>query len=297
MKTNRLLVTLIGALPVIFVAIFVGFPIVIAIAYTLGFTGGPNATIASLDLHKVTAKNGMATFEAYQMLMHDKGFLGDFWATIWVTVVSVLFIIVVGWTLALYIRFGRGWFVAVVSSLYVVPLFIPGVIAAYAIVTFWNANGWLAALIEKFGLHFPGFGYTLGGVVLGQLWLNIPFAVLMIASGLQSVPDTLIESARDVGASIPRILFKVILPLNIVPTVIVCTFTGIGILGSFTIPYLVGPTAPTLLGVSMGNYFTSYRQPQQAMVMAVIVFLLALVLGIIYVWVNVRGEKKAGTVQ
>jgi hypothetical protein len=60
------------------------------------------------------------------------------------------------------------------------------------------------------------------------------------------------------------------------------------------VPYLTGPTAPNLLGPSMGNFFSAFNQPQQAEVMAMIVFVLALGLGAVYVWANVRSGKRAG---
>ncbi|MBE3559877.1 MAG: ABC transporter permease subunit, partial [Ktedonobacteraceae bacterium] len=143
-------------------------------------------------------------------------------------------------------------------------------------------------------LRFDGFGYTLFGVVLGQLWVNIPFAVLLLASGLRSVPDALVEAARDVGATFPVIFLRVLMPLNLLPTVIVATFTGIGILGSFTIPYLTGPNAPTLLGVTMTRYFQAFNQPQQAAAMSVLVFVLAAGLGAVYVWANVPSNRRMG---
>ncbi len=291
------LAMLVASIPVIFIAIFVGIPALMAIAFSLGYTGGPNAIISLLDQSLVTADHGI-TFSVYAHLLSDHSFLGDFWATIWVTLASVALILLVGWCLALYLRFSQGRFVQILSSLYLVPLFIPVVIASYAIVTFWNAHGYMSTLVQDI-LHFQfdGFGYTLFGVVLGQLWVNIPFSVLLLASGLRNVPDALIESARDVGASFPMILWRIIIPLNMLPTIIVATFTGIGVLGSFTIPYLTGPNAPTLLGVAMARYFQAYNAPQQAAAMAVLVFLLAAGLGAVYVWANVSSNRKGGATQ
>jgi ABC-type spermidine/putrescine transport system permease subunit I len=287
----------VASIPVIFIAIFVGIPALMAIAFSLGYTGGPNATVSLLDQSLISTDHGI-TFAVYVHLLHDASFRGDFWATIWVTLASVALILVVGWSLALYLRFARGRLVHILSSLYLIPLFIPVVIASYAIVTFWNAHGYMSALVENI-LHLPfdGFGYTLFGVVLGQLWVNIPFSVLLLASGLRNVPDALIDAARDVGASFPTILLRIIVPLNMLPTIIVATFTGIGVLGSFTIPYLMEPNAPTLLGVTMARFFQAFNEPQQAAAMAVLVFLLAAGLGAVYVWANISSNRRGGAAQ
>ena len=92
-----------------------------------------------------------------------------------------------------------------------------------------------------------------------------------------------------------RAVVRSILPAHErIPTVIVGTFTAIYVLGSFTVPYLTGPTAPNLLGPSMSNFFTAFNQPQQAEVLAIVVFVLALGIGAVYVWANVRTGKRSG---
>lgn len=294
MRRNMLLPMLCALMPVVYVAIFIGLPIVMGIGFSLGYTGGPNATMALLDQEVITASQGL-TLKVYAQLLSNAAFLRDAWSTLWVTALSVGLVLLVGWVLALYIRFTRGWLNTLASMFSIVPMFIPVVIASYALVTFWNANGYASALMAQlFHVHYSGFGYTLFGIAIGQLWTNLPFAVLMLASGLQNVPDTQIEAARDLGASPLRIFLRVIAPLNSLPTLIVGTFTGIGILGSFTVPYVMGPNSPSMLGVTMSRYFTSYNQPQASSAIAVIVFLCAALLGTLYVWGNVRSNKKGG---
>jgi ABC-type spermidine/putrescine transport system permease subunit I len=265
--------------------------------FSLGYTGGLNAMVAVLDQDLQTAQHGL-TLIVYVHLFSDPSFWHDSGATIWVTAVSVVLVLGVGWGLALYIRFTHGWLTNLISALYIVPLFIPVVIASYALVTFWAGNGYVSAVVENVThLHFTGFGYTLFGVALGQLWTNIPFAVLMLASGLQSVSDALVEAAQDSGASPLTILWRIIVPLNLLPTLIVATFTGIGVLGSFTVPDIIGPNAPLMLGVTMSQDYASFNEPQLSSAIAVIVFVIAALLGVLYVWGNMRSNRKAGAVQ
>ena len=91
-----------------------------------------------------------------------------------------------------------------------------------------------------------------------------------------------------------RTVRLVLLPLTLVPTVIAATFTAIGVLGRFTLPYIVGPTAPNLLGPIMAVTYSAYNQPQQSEVMAMVVFGLAAVAGVAYVWANFRAAKGSG---
>ncbi|HUZ80919.1 MAG TPA: ABC transporter permease subunit [Gaiellaceae bacterium] len=279
--------------PVAVVAVFIGFPVGAAIAYTLGKTGGPNSTVALFAQRQHVAKHGV-TFAAYREVLGNAHVRGDLWATVWVTLVTIAVVVLLSWTIGLYVRLSDTRIARTVSALSVVPLFIPVVIASYAILTFYAAQGFIKTLAYHVGWHsFPTLGYTLWAVVIGEIWVNVPFGVLMMTSGLNSVPNALIEAARDSGASLPRTVRSVLLPMNVIPTVIVATFTGIYVLGSFTVPYLTGPSAPNLMGVSMAQFFSSFNQPQQAEVMAMIVFALAAGIGTIYVWANMRAAKRS----
>jgi ABC-type spermidine/putrescine transport system permease subunit I len=113
---------------------------------------------------------------------------------------------------------------------------------------------------------------------------------------VQSVPPSLVEAAADSGAGFWRTLAAVIWPMTTVPTVIAATFTAIGTLGSFTVPYFTGPNAPNMLGVDMSSYFQAFNRPQQSVVMAVVVFGVAAVFGAYYVWANFRSAQDSGRV-
>ena len=103
-------------------------------------------------------------------------------------------------------------------------------------------------------------------------------------------------AANDVGAGFLTVLWRIVLPMNLVPLLIVLTFTFIGVIGSFTIPYLIGPNAPQMMGVAIQAYFSNYNQPQAAVAMAVMLFLIATVAGAIYVWATSRSNQHAVTV-
>lgn len=295
---QRVLGFLLAGIPFGFILIFVGFPTIQSFLYTLGYTGGPNQTVSEMAQNQVVAKHGRPTLGVYQELWHSASFRADFWATLWVTVVSVALLLVTSWAIALYLRLSEGRLARAVSTIYLIPMFIPSVIAGYALVTFWNQGGYVDAIANHLGNpNFPSFGYTLPGVVVGQIWTGLPFSVLMLASGLRNVPDAVMEAARDVGAGLGVIVWRILLPMNLLPTAIVATFGIIGSLGAYTIPYLMGPSAPQLLGVAMTSYYGSFNEPQQAEAMAVMIFIAAALVGFLYVWANLRLDRKAGAVR
>lgn len=281
-----------GLLPVLVTLLFVGLPMVLAVLYTLGYTGGLNQPESTLATHQVVATHGL-TLEAWRQIFHQPGFPQDLWATAWITAAATVVLVVVAWIIALYIRFATGIGKRVVSTLFVVPMFVPAVISSYALLTFWQNHGRLAGLLYPLGLHEVNLpGGTNLAVVLGLVWTNLPFGVLMIAAGLQSVPQPYVDAARDASASWFRIVRTVLFPLAKLPTLVVITFTATGTLGTYTIPDIMGPTSPQMLGVSMTNTYTAYGQPQAAEIMAVMVFLMAVVFSVVYVRANASEVRR-----
>ena len=274
--------------PFMVLIVLIVYPAIEAFAFSLGRVPTDNAAF-STGMHLIVSPT--PTFEVYRRLFASPFFQADLAVTFTVTLLSVAFVLVISYVLALYVRFGAGPLVAVVRSLYLIPMFVPVVIASYALITFYVDHGLLQALFAHLGIGYTSPIYQSMGIVIGEVWTNIPFAVLLLGSGLDGLPQEMVEAAQDAGAGFFSVLVRIVVPLNFVPAMIVLTFTFIGVLGSFTIPYLIGPNAPQMLGVAMQSYFISYQQPQPAVAMAVITFVLAAVAGVVYVWATARSGK------
>ena len=229
-------------------------------------------------------------------MYHDPRFAGDMRTTIAITVISTTLVLLMALGIGIYQRMIGGRLASVMTALTLVPLFVPVVIAAWAIHTFYAGDGFMRTFFSQFGNNFPTITSTVSAIAIGTIWTSLPFAILMVTSGLQSIPDALIETAQDAGAGFFRIIRTVLIPLAITPIVIAGTFTGIGILGSFTIPLFLGPNQPTMLGVEISNFFGAYNRPQQSIVMAFIVFASASGIALIYIWANVRSAKQSGRI-
>jgi len=65
-----------------------------------------------------------------------------------------------------------------------------------------------------FTLKKIGIYDTLWGVILPEVTMTLPFAVLMLRNFFDSLPDSLMESALIDGANMPTIFSKIFLPLS-----------------------------------------------------------------------------------
>lgn len=280
--------------PVVLLAVFVGIPVVLAVGFSLGHVGGLNATIARIGTDTRVATSWWGTTQAWADVFADPRFVRDLVVTVGVTVVSTVVVVATSLGIALNLRLRGGRLATAFAGLAVVPLFIPVVIASWAITTFYSSDGAVRTAAALVGLDGPTWSYSVTAVVIGSVWTSLPFATLMASSGLQAVPDAMIEAARDAGASTASLVVRVMLPLAAVPVVIATTFTAIGVLGQFTVPYFTGPNAPSVLGVDISKYFQAFDRPQESVVMAVVVFVLASGVGAVYVGTAFRSAQTAG---
>jgi len=265
--------------PLLVLAFLVILPAITAVVATL--TPAPDATSTS-------------RFVNYAEVLGTRILRTDIAFTVVVTLIAVAVVFCLSYPLALYLRFTKTRVAALLGVLFMVPLFVPVVIASFAMITFLVGHGLVSTVLYRLGIvQFPSLVYNATGIVLTQVWVNIPFAVLILGAGLQAIDDSLIEGARDVGAGSLRTFFSVILPLNATSTMITLTLQFIGVFGSFTIPYLVGGNAPQMLGVTMTNYLTQYLRRTESVTMAVIAFIIASVVGVIYVASVSRRERRA----
>ena len=282
--------------PVLVILSFIGLPIILALAFSLGFTSGPNEIVALIGQEIYRKKDWWGTTDAYKAVFNDPRFAPDFRATLLVATVATVIVIAMALGMAIFQRLKGGKLASILVTLSLVPLFVPVVIAAFAIRTFYDGTGFVKTLFSQFGMNFPTLTLTTNAVIIGVIWTSLPFAILMISSGFQSIPDALIETAQDSGAKISRIIRTIMIPLASAQIIIATTFTAIGIMGSFTVPYFLGANQPTMLGVEIFNFFGPYNRPQHAVVMAFVIFASASIIAFIYVWINVREAKQAGKI-
>lgn len=136
----------------------------------------------------------------------------------------------------------------------------------------------------------PGLLYNASGIILMNLWFNIPFATMIITAALSGISTSIIESARDVGAGKIRIFFKMILPLSLGDVMIAATFVFMSNISSFTTPYLIGANHPMMLGVYLRKQFSS-RNYELAAAVSVLIFLFSAVSAIVYIHTNLKEKE------
>lgn len=227
----------------------------------------------------------------YQFLFTDKAMRANIVFTLKVTIVSCVLVLLISYALAVYMRFSSGRVVDWIRKTYMIPIFIPGVIATYGLINLLGNHGWLSRFLLLIGITLPRIIFDEKGIIIANLWFHIPFTTMLLSSALAGIPNSVMESAKDVGAGRLRIFVRFVFPLSYKTFLVASTFVFMGILGSFTAPFLVGPNAPQMLGVSMEQVFGVFQEREQAAAIAFFTFLLCSVLGFYYIRSMVKEES------
>ncbi|QHW35013.1 ABC transporter permease subunit [Paenibacillus rhizovicinus] len=236
-------------------------------------------------------KDGGYDLSNYKYLFTDKLMRQNIVFSLEVTVISVVIVLIISYALAAYMRFNKGKLVAWIRNMYMIPIFIPSVIATYGLIQLLGNHGWLSRWVLLLGGgEIPRIIFDMKGIIIANLWFNIPFTTMLLGSALAGVPDSVMESAKDVGAGKLRLFTRFILPLTYKTLLVAVTFVFMGVIGSFTAPFLLGPNAPQMLGVSMEQIFGVFQEKEQASALAFFTFLLCSVMGYFYIRSMVKEE-------
>jgi putative spermidine/putrescine transport system permease protein len=236
-------------------------------------------------------KSGGFDLSNYQSLFIDKMMISNIIFTLKVTIISVVLVMIISYALAVFMRFSSGVMVDWIRKLYMIPIFIPGVIATYGLINLLGDHGWLSRFMLMLHLGtLPRIIFDIKGIIIASLWFNIPFTTMLLSSALSGISDSVIESAQDVGAGKLKIFFRLILPLSYKTLLVAVTFVFMGVIGSFTAPFLIGPNAPQMLGVSMDQIFSVFQEKEQAAALAFFTFFLCSGMGYFYIRTMVKDE-------
>lgn len=220
----------------------------------------------------------------YAFFFSDAYSLNNLYLTLWTTGVCAVLLLVVCLPIALYLRFADGKIAVYVQALAILPMFVPSIILAYAFIRVLGPNGMVDLLLNGIGLPKIRTPYlTPWGSVIGLVWDNIPLTVLILLAGLGSVSNMDVEAARDVGANRLHVFWHIVLPQITNSILVALSFSVLGIFSAFTLPYLLGPASPEMMGPFMQRTFRDVNDPISAITQAVITFCFCIAFGLFYV--------------
>lgn len=151
------------------------------------------------------------------IITEDETFLSSLALTLRFTIVSIITINVLAFTLALLLtRKLKG------TNFFRTVFFMPNLIGGIVLGHIWSIiiNGVLGFMGVDI-TYDPSYGFW--GLVLVMNWQMIGYMMIIYIAGLQNIPDHINEAAAIDGASPARKLFGITIPM-VMPSVTICTF-------------------------------------------------------------------------
>ncbi len=193
----------------------------------------------------------------------DPLYLGIFVKSFWIAGLTTVVCLVVGLPVAMGIVFASPRWKPILLLLVILPFWTNLLIRTYALIAVLRTRGFV-----NFGLEWGwekadaflfllGFGhlqllgerfeplpllYNNTAVVIGLVYVHLPFMVLPLYAGLERLDRSLIEAALDLGASQARAFFTIVVPLALPGIISGIVLVFIPALGSFLTPDLLGGT-------------------------------------------------------
>lgn len=285
MKNRRRFVPWLYSLPALLLVVLV---IVFPIIYT-GYISLTNMNLFHWSDYSVI---GLANY-ARALLKADSGFLTALLTTIVWTVLNMVLQIVIAYFIALGLNTEglKG------KRIYKTLLMFPWAMPAYVSILLWRVGmyntefGFLNKLLVLFGLPKMNFLSTnvpafLSCMVL-NLWMALPFMIMMVDGALQSIDNSYYESAKLDGAGFWAKNIHITIPSMkgiLAPAVIMTTFTTFK---QFDIVYLLtmqkgaysGATLQTVITYAQQNAFVSNNYGLSSAV-SIIIFLLIMLFSV-----------------
>ena len=237
---------------VLWMALVVIVPILLVVVYAFTTSGETAADIGGFTLDNFSR---MGTYTVI------------FARSFQLALVATLVCLLIGYPLAYVMAKEGPGFQRVAMVIIMLPMWVNFLLRTYAWMAILENNGILNNFFEAIGLFslinsifgtdisfFPMIR-TQGAVVLGMVYNYLPFMVLPIYSVIIKLDHSLVEAARDLGASSAGVFRRVTLPLSLPGVLSGVTMVFVPSVSTFAISRMMGGNTQMLLGNLIENQF------------------------------------------
>ncbi len=198
----------------------------------------------------------LPTFENYLHIFSQSYYQSFLWA-LFLASVTVVLLLLICYPLAYGMAKLFGPWAHVLTLLLVIPLFVSENIRLFGWVLFLIKGGVASGTLKVwFGMDVGGLIYNVPAIVLGLVYVYLPFMLFPLVLGLSMVPREVTEAAGDLGASRWQILREVELPLAMPGILIGSLLTFVLSLGSLAESKILGGQAVIMIADEIETAFT-----------------------------------------
>ncbi|NOI82642.1 spermidine/putrescine ABC transporter permease PotB [Vibrio tubiashii] len=189
------------------------------------------------------------TLDNYIRLM-DPLYAKVLWHSFYMAIIATLLCLVIGYPFAYIVAKMPEKWRPIMLFLVIVPFWTNSLIRTYGLKIVLGTQGILnKSLLAMEIIDKPmRLMYTETAVMIGLVYILLPFMILPLYSAIEKLDHTYLEAAKDLGANKFQTFTKVILPLTMPGIIGGCLLVLLPALGMFYISDLLGGAKNLLIG-------------------------------------------------
>lgn len=214
----------------------------------------------------------------------DPIYLSTFWESLKLAFLTTVLVILVGYPFGYFMaKLTRRWKSRMMMFL-MIPFWTSSLLRLYGWIIIFRANGVLDKFLMGLGLTDAPLKllYTYPAVVVGMVYALLPFMIFAVYSSAEKLDFSLVEAARDLGASHIKAFTTVSLRLTLPGLLSGVILTFVPSMGLFFIADILGGNKVVLIGNVIQDQLMKTRNWPFAAALAVALMLITTLLMFIY---------------
>lgn len=175
--------------------------------------------------------------------------------------VATLACLILGYPFAFFLAKMPKKIQSLLLFLLIVPFWTNSLIRIYGLKIFLSTKGYFNEFLLWIGLIDKPLRiiYTPEAVVLGLVYILLPFMVLPLYSSIEKLDKPCLEAARDLGANKLQTFIRIIIPLTMPGIIAGCLLVMLPAMGLFFVADLMGGAKNLLIGNVIKSQFLNIR--------------------------------------
>ena len=196
--------------------------------------------------------------------------------SLYLSAITVVILILICYPVAYGMAKLFGKWANLITLLVVLQLLVSENIRLFGWVLFLLKNGIMdGSALYLFGLSVPSILYTEPAIVLGLVYVYLPFMLFPMVLGLSMVPETLKEAAFDLGATRMAVFREIELPLASPGLMIGGLLTFVLALGSLAESKILGGQRVIMIADDIESAFTFAQNWPRGAALSVLVMVIS----------------------
>jgi spermidine/putrescine transport system permease protein len=291
-KQNRLHKWLIGGPPLAYLVVFFAIPVLIMVVASFrepGEFGGLAPIFAEGDSGQLDL-----TTESYGRFFSDFLYTELFLKSFAYAAITTLVCLAIAYPLAMLIARSPKRHRDLLVLLVILPFWSNFLIRVYAWMIILGPQSVFVAALNSvlgwFGFEAVSLLYTPFAVIVGLVYVHLPFMVLPLYANLEKHDPALLDAAQDLGANAWSRFWRVTFPLSLPGVYAGAALVFIPALGIFAIPDILGGTEGIMIGNVIKQQFLDTRDWPFGSVLSMVLTVMAVGIAGLAAWVARRSR-------